>query len=211
MIGPDSPIEIRSGSSYDAQAMYPVTDGPLFPLRASVQWSISPPVKGISIDAKSGKIRVDAGVPHGASTTVHADVAHGRRKLEEKLYVFNAGNNPLIGRWVVGPNIVCGQARETKSPAPRPRSLLGTLWKFHVDGQFWVGKEMGKAAGTLLSGNYELDLGAAKIKLSAKVPEGKPESSWSYVLKDSGKTLLLRPLESWDDLEPGCGYILSLR
>ena len=34
MIGPDSPIEIRAGSSYQARAMYPVPDGPLFPLKA---------------------------------------------------------------------------------------------------------------------------------------------------------------------------------
>src|SRR5690242_14190539 len=56
MIGPDSPIEVPAGGSYDARAMYPVPDGPLFPLKASVAWSIAPAVKGISIDAKTGKI-----------------------------------------------------------------------------------------------------------------------------------------------------------
>ena len=30
MIGPDSPIEVRAGETYAAQAMYPVPDGPLF-------------------------------------------------------------------------------------------------------------------------------------------------------------------------------------
>jgi hypothetical protein len=45
LIGPDSIIEIRAGSSYQARAMYPVPDGPLFPLKASVTWSIEPAVK----------------------------------------------------------------------------------------------------------------------------------------------------------------------
>ena len=51
MIGPNSPIEIRAGSSYNAQAMYPVPDGPLFPLKASVTWSVEPAITGISMDA----------------------------------------------------------------------------------------------------------------------------------------------------------------
>jgi len=28
-------------------------------------------------------------------------------------------------------------------------------------------------------------------------------------LQEGGKTLILRPLEAQDDLEPGCGYILK--
>jgi hypothetical protein len=98
MIGPDSPIEVRAGNSYRAQAMYPVPDGPLFPLKATVTWSIAPPVKGISIDATSGKISVAADVKHGATTTVHAEVAGGQRKLTAKLYVFRPEENPLVGR-----------------------------------------------------------------------------------------------------------------
>ena len=57
MIGPDSPIEIRVGSSYQARAMYPVPDGPLIPLKAKVAWSIEPAVKGLSIDS-AGNISV---------------------------------------------------------------------------------------------------------------------------------------------------------
>jgi hypothetical protein len=34
-------------------------------------------------------------------------------------------------------------------------------------------------------------------------------SNWSYLLKDGGKTLILQPLEYQDDLEAGCGYILT--
>jgi hypothetical protein len=211
MIGPDSPIEVRAGGFYTAQAMYPVPDGPLFPLKASVVWSIAPAVKGISIDAKSGKISVDAGVPHGATTTVHANVNHGRRKLEAKLYVFRPEVNPLIGRWYVDPRVICGDSQETKSPAARPRSFHGTLWRFHVDQKFWVGKEMNIAAGTWLMGDYTYDLKAAKIKLTTTWPVNKPVSTWSYVLKDGEKTLLLHPVEPWDDLDAGCSYILSLR
>src|SRR5712671_3359040 len=85
-IGPNSPIEIRAGSSSQVQAMYPVPDGPLFPLKAAVVWSIEPVVKGISID-KTGKITVDSSFPNGATTTVFGDVEKGRRKLSAKLYV----------------------------------------------------------------------------------------------------------------------------
>jgi len=37
----------------------------------------------------------------------------------------------------------------------------------------------------------------------------KTVSHWSYLFKDGGKTLILRPLEHQDDLEAGCGYILA--
>lgn len=211
MIGPDSPIEVRAGSSYEAQAMYPVPDGPLFPLKATVAWSIASAVKGISIDAKSGKISVDAGVPHGATTTVHASVSNGRRKLTAKLYVFRPEENPLIGRWRVDTHVACGEGQEIRAGIVRPRALHGTDWKFHVDQQFWVGKEMNIAAGTWLSGSYELDVKAAKMKLTPSWPEKKPASAWSYLLKDGGKTLLLQPLATQDGLEPGCSYLLYLR
>ena len=211
MIGPDSPIEVRAGSSYEAQAMYPVPDGPLFPLKATVAWSIAPAVKGISIDAKSGKISVDASVPHGATTTVHANVGNGRRKLTAKLYVFRPEENPLIGRWRVDTHVACGEGQEIRAGIVRPRALHGTDWKFHVDQQFWVGKEMNIAAGTWLSGSYELDVKAAKMKLTPSWPEKKPVSTWSYLLKDGGKTLLLQPLATQDGLEPGCSYLLYLR
>src|SRR5258708_20263146 len=55
MIGPSSPIEVQAGSSYQAQAMYPVPDGPLFPLKAGGEWSIAPAGKVISIHTKTFK------------------------------------------------------------------------------------------------------------------------------------------------------------
>jgi hypothetical protein len=209
MIGPDSPIEIRAGSSYDARAMYPVPDGPLFPLKASVAWSIAPAVKGISIDAKTGKIIVDADVPHGAITTVHANVENGRRALSAKLYVFRTEENPLVGQWHVDTHVACGAAQEIKIPAVRPHALHGNDWKFHVNQQFWVGKEMNIAAGVRLTGTYELDQKTAKIKLTPTWPK-KSTSTWSYLLRDDGKTLILQPGENQDDLEAGCGYVLHL-
>src|SRR5690349_19251113 len=178
-IGPDAPIEIRAGGSYVVQVMYPNADGPLSPLKASVQWSIMPAIKGIAIEAKSGKISVDASVPHNATTTVHANVNNGRRKLEAKLYVFRPEENALIGRWYVDPRVACGDAQEIKSPAARPRSFHGILWRFHVDQQFWAGKEMNIAAGTWLMGSYAYDLKAARIKLTPKWPANKPVSNWS--------------------------------
>jgi len=211
MIGPDSPIEVSAGNSYQAQAMYPVPDGPLFPLKASVAWSIAPAVKGISIEAKTGKISVDAEVPHGTYTTVHANVDGGRRKLTAKLYVFRTDANPLIGKWRVDQKVACGKAQEMKTAASGPRSLYTMDWSFHVDHQFWVGRTNSIAAGVRRSGTYEYDLKAATLKLATKWPVNTPVSNWSYLLKDGEKAVLLRPLEPQNDLEPGCGYILYHR
>ncbi|MBZ5506269.1 MAG: hypothetical protein LAO78_12485 [Acidobacteriia bacterium] len=208
MIGPDSPIEVRAGSSYHAQAMYPVPDGPLFPLKATVAWSIAPAVKGISVDAKSGKISVDADVKHGATTTVHADVSGGRRKLIAKLYVFRPEENPLIGKWRVDQKVACGEAQELKTATSTPRSLYTMDWNFHVDQQFWVGRTNNIAAGVRRSGTYEFDLKTATITLATKWPATTPVSSWSFLLKDDGKTLLLRPSAPENNLEPGCSYVL---
>src|SRR5437899_5079978 len=157
-IGPDNPIDARAGTSHDAQAMYPVPDGPLVPLKATVAWSIAPAVKGISIDAKSGKISVDAGVPHGATTTVHANVGNGRRRLTAKLYVFRPEENPLVGRWRVDLKVACGEAEEMKVPESRHTPVNGSMWRFHVDRQFWIGREMSIAAYTGMKGSYEYDL-----------------------------------------------------
>ncbi len=211
MIGPDSPIEIRAGSSYIAQAMYPVPDGPLFPLKANVAWSIAPGVKGIAIDSKSGKISVDADVPHGASTTVYANINGGRRRLEAKLYVFRPEENPLVGTWDVDRQVACGETQEMKTPALRHTPINGAEWKFHVDRQFWIGKEMNIAAGILLSGGYEYDLKKKTLKLLPQWPPSRPTSSWSYSLQDNNRKLLLRPLEAENGSDPGCSFVLHLR
>lgn len=207
VIGPDSMIEISAGSHYQAQAMYPVPDGPLFPLKAGVSWSIESGVKGISID-KAGMITVDVNVPHGATATLHANVESGRRMLAAKIYVFRPEENPLIGAWRIDTQVACGESHEMKATTARPLSLRGNHWKFHVSQQFWVGKEHNIAAGVRLAGAYELDSKASRVKLLPTWPK-KPASNWSYLIKDGGKTLILQPLEAQDDLEPGCGYILA--
>lgn len=207
MIGPDSPIEIRAGSTYQARAMYPVPDGPLFPLKMRVTWSIEPAVKGISIDAV-GNITVTADVPHGTTAIVHADIERGQRKLSEKVYVYRAEENPLIGEWRMDTRVVCGESHEMKKASASSFLYLNPSWKFHTSQQFWVGKEHNIAAGIHLAGTYELDLKDSKIKLIPTWPK-KPPSNWSYLLKDGDKTLILQPLEPQDDLEPGCGYLLS--
>lgn len=201
------PIEIAAGSSRQLQVTYPVPDGPSFPLKASVTWSMEPPVKGISVD-KTGKLTVDKDVPHGTTATILADVEKGRKKLSGKVYVFHLDENPLIGTWHVDTRIACGASQEIKAGATSPLTLRGYDWSFHAGRLFWVGKEHGIAARMLLTGGYELDLKSAKIKLTPTWPK-KPVSNWSYFLKDGGKTLILTPLEPQDDLEPGCSYILT--
>ena len=136
-----------------------------------------------------------------------ADVEHGRRKLSEKVYVYHPDENPLIGTWQVDTRVACGDSQEIKAAAPGPLSLRGYNWSFHASQQFWVGREHSIAARTMLAGSYKLDLKSAKIELTPTWPK-KPVSNWNYLLKDGGKTLILRPLEPQNDLEAGCGYIL---
>lgn len=201
------PIEIAAGSFRQLQAMYPTPDGPSFPLKASVTWSLAQPVKGISVD-KTGKLTIDADVPHGATATVLGDVENGRRKLSGKVYVFHPDENPLIGVWHVDTRVACGDSQEIKAATANRLTLRGNDWSFHASQEFWVGKEHSIAARTLLAGSYKHDLKSAKIRLTPTWPKKTP-SNWSYILKDGGKTLILLPLEPQDDLEPGCGYILA--
>ena len=160
--------------------MYPVPDGPLFPLKAQVAWSIEPGVNGISIDAV-GNITVAADVPHGTTAIVHADIERGRRKLLEKMLVYRAEENLLIGEWRLDTRVICGESHEIKK-APASSFLYRELsWKFHVNQQFWVGKEHNIAGGVHLAGTYDLDLKDSKIKLMPTSPQ-KPIWHWSYLL-----------------------------
>jgi hypothetical protein len=204
-IGPDSPIEIAVGSSLVVQVMYPVPDGPLFPLKEAVVWSIAPLVEGITIDA-AGKITVAAKVKHGTTATVHADVAGGRRKLQATIYAFQRNENPLVGRWSIDSNIVCGEANKPKLPG-KPVAL-GPTWIFHVEPKFFVGREYGIAAGLRLAGRYEFDAKAGTLKLITDFPKNIPDINWTFVFADAGKTLYLRPVETIGDLQAGCSYVL---
>jgi hypothetical protein len=132
-------VEIAAGTSRQMQVTYPTPDGPSFPLKASVTWSMERPVKGISID-KTGKLTVDADVPHGTTATILADVEHGRRKLSGKVYVFRPDENPLIGEWHVDTRVVCGESQESKAAAASPLSLRGYNWSFQASQEFWVGR-----------------------------------------------------------------------
>jgi hypothetical protein len=200
-------VEIASGTSRQMQITYPTPDGPSFPLKASVTWSMETAVKGIFID-KTGKLTVDADVPHGTTATILADVEHGRRKLSGKVYVFHPDENPLIGTWHVDTRVACGDSQGIKTGATSPLTLRGYNWIFQASQQFWVGRAQSIAARTMLSGSYKLDVKSAKIGLTPTWPK-KPPSNWSYILKDGAKSLILKPLEHQDDLEAGCGYILN--
>jgi hypothetical protein len=150
--------------------MYPVPDGPLFPLKQKVAWSIEPAVQGIAIDV-DGNIHVAADVPHGTTAIVHANLKSGRRKLSEKIFVYRPEKNPLIGVWQVGTRVVCGNSHEVK-PIPDSSLLsLSASWKFHVNQQFWVGKEHNIAGGIFLAGTYELDVNASEVTLAHLAPK----------------------------------------
>ena len=154
--------------------MYPVPDGPLFPLKASVTWSIEPAVKGISID-KTGKISVDADVPHGTTATVRGDVENGRRKLSRKIYVFHPDMNPLIGQWHVdtarGVWRITGNAGQSAGfgytlglSLSASVGAVGEVTGNVIRQEFWAGQ---KHIRGQFSGTYELDLKTAKIKLTS--------------------------------------------
>lgn len=204
MIGPDSPIEMKAGSTYQAQVLYPVPDGPLYPLKATVTWSMDPAVKGIAIDASSGKITVQAEVAHGTSATINANVANGRRRLTAKLYVFRMDEYPFIGSWVIDSEPACGGMSELKTPEQAGRGVTGLAWKFHVDEQFWIGRELGIAAGIFLSGRYQYDPKSRKLTLMPEWPKGHKSSSWRWSVEGEGKKLLLWP----DGSESRCSYVL---
>jgi hypothetical protein len=200
MIGPDSPIELAAGSTYQAQVVYPVPDGPLYPLKAKVSWRIEPEVKGISIDRDSGKITVQADVAHGTRATVGANVNNGQRKLSAKLYVFRPEMNPFVGRWGLESQQACSDMEES-GLGPSQKSVE---WKFHVDEQFWIGRELGISAGVFLSGRYQLDSKTRKLTFMPEWPKGKKNSSWSWTFEENGTKLLLRP----DASQTGCGFVL---
>src|ERR1041385_7201505 len=138
-------VEIAAGTSRQLQVTYPVPDGPEFPLKASVTWSMQQPVKGVSID-KTGKLTVDADVPHGTTATILADVEHGKRKLSGKVYVFHPDENPLIGQWRVDTHVTCRESQEIETTAASPFTLRGYDWTFHAGRLFWVGREHSIAA-----------------------------------------------------------------
>jgi len=200
-------VEIAAGTSRQMQVTYPTPDGPSFPLKASVTWSMERPVKGISID-RSGMLKVDADVAHGTTATILADVEKGRRKLSGKVYVFHPDENPLIGAWHVDTRVACGASQEIKAAATSPLTLRGYDWSFHASQQFWVGREHSIAARLQLAGSYKLDLKSTKLELTSTWPK-KTVSNWNCLFKDGSKTLILSPLDPQDDLEAGCGYILS--
>ena len=208
MIGPDSPIEMRAGSTYQAQAMYPVPDGPLYPLRAKVTWSIEPAVKGIAIDPGSGKITAGADVAHGTTTLVHANVNNGRRMLKTMLYVFRPEKNPLIGGWSADSKMACGKTQGPQTTGPPQNAFAGLGWRFRADGQFWIGREHSIAARIFLDGKYQLELKQHTLTLTPDWPKGKPPSLWSYVLEENDTKLLLRPLAAEYGSESECSYVL---
>jgi hypothetical protein len=211
MIGPDSPIEMKAGSTYQAQVVYPVPDGPLYPLKAKVAWRIEPAVNGIAIDSGSGKITVQAGVAHGTTALVHADVENGRRKLKTMLYVFRPETNPLIGSWSVDPKVACGEKQELNSPETTQKAIAGLDWKFHVDEQFWIGREQSIAARIQLDGKYKYDQKTRLLTLMPEWPKDKKNSVWAVSLQEDGMKLLLRPMQPEYGSETGCSYVLHRR
>ena len=174
-------VEIAAGTSRQMQVMYPDAGWPVVSAESQRHLVHEPPVKGISID-KTGKLTVDADVPHGTTATILADVEHGRRKLSGKVYVFHPDENPLIGAWHVDTRVACGESQEIKAAAASPLTLRGYNWSFQASQQFWVGRAHSIAARTMLAGSYKLDLKSAKLELTPTWPK-KPVSNWSYLLR----------------------------
>jgi len=204
-IGPESPIEIPAGGTYAAQVMYPNPDGPLSPLKADVVWWIEPYVKGILIEAKTGTIMVSRAVPHGTEALLHADIAGRKEKLHAKIFVYSPEKNPLVGTWRIESTLPCGRAQAATYSGPQ----ADMNWKFHVDNEFWIGREFNIAAGTVEDGTYKYDASTSTLRLKTKWPAGKVESSWNVILKDGGDSAELKARVAHAKQNAFCGYVLS--
>jgi len=204
-IGPDAPIEIPAGGNYTAQVMYPNPEGPLTPLKADVVWWIEPYVRGILIEAKTGTIMVSQSVPHGTEALLHADIAGRKEKLHAKIFVYSPQKNPLIGTWRIESARPCGGAHTATYSAPQAEMN----WKFHVDNEFSIGRELKVASGTAEGGTYRYDVSTSTLRLKTKWPVRKLESSWNVALKGGGQSAELKARGAHSRQNAFCGYLLS--
>lgn len=205
-IGPDSPIEVPVGGSYDARVVYPVPDGPLYPLKTDVTWWIEPAVRGIFIEAKSGKITVAQSVPPGTTATLHADVAGRKEKLHTKLYVYSPAANPIVGTWKIQSTQDCGGQ---PSSWGKPTGFwFDASWSFYADNDFVIGRPSGIRGGTKQDGAYEFSASAGSLKMKPQWPAHQRESVWNAALKNDGATLELKAQKPQDGHEAVCGYTL---
>ena len=205
-IGPDSPIEIPIGGSYQASVAYPTPDGPLIPLKAAVAWSITPEVKGIVIDVTTGKITVAKDVPAGTTATVHANVANGTKRLTAKVVVFNPAEIPLMGGWRVQSVVACDQGQ--KLVLPHSSAHVGDHWGFHVDKTVWVGVPIGIAATMRWYGTYEHDVASGRIKFARQWVGGSATEEWKVEMVSDWEVRLtiLQPSNPADNV---CAYVLT--
>ena len=205
-IGPDSPIEIPVGGSYQAHVAYPTPDGPLIPLKAAVVWSIKPEVKGIAIDPSTGKITVAKEVAAGTTATVHANVANGTKKLTAKVVVFNPADIPLMGGWRVQSVVACDEGQ--KVVLPHSSAHLNDHWGFRVDKTVWVGVPIGIAATMRWYGTYEHDVASGRIKFARQWVGGSTTEEWKVeMLSDQEVRLsILQPPAPADNV---CAYVLT--
>ncbi len=207
-IGPN-PIEMGPGTSYSARVEYPNPDGPMSPLNAKIAWSISPVVKGITVDAASGKITVAAGVPAGTTAIVRADINDGLRKVSAKILVFNPADNPLYGDWIVQKILLCDESKPYTPPGTAIR--VGEHWRFYGDRKVYIGKPMGIAATTRLIGDYQFDLKSGMVKLVPTWPKSKPAEEWKFEMVDAQTMKLTLPPMTGENAEKAqvCGYVVT--
>lgn len=206
LIGPDSPIEVPAGGSYQARVMYPVPDGPLYPLKADVTWWIEPAVKGILVEAKSGMMTVAATVPRGTSAFLHADIAGRKEKVHAKVFIYSAKTNPLVGSWKVDSSHACNP-KQTGSAFVPTATDNDVDWKFHVDKEFWIGREFGMRAGVQQSGTYEYSLAHSALKMMPRWPAHQAESHWQVALNQVGDRIQLTS-RGHSDNNRVCSYVL---
>ena len=208
MIG--SPIEIEAGTTYQARVTYPVPDGPSYPLKAHVEWSIQSPVTGLSIDKTTGKITADATVAHGTQATIQANVNNGQKLLKAKLYVFSRSVNPFIGQWKLQSVLGCAAGKDPDRNAAQKIIFRGSDLHFDVPGAFFMGRAHGIAAGILMSGKYDFDLKSGKLTLRPDWPRGKVPLLMAFTL-DAGKKLTLVSSQAIDATGSICGYRFQAR
>jgi hypothetical protein len=206
-IGPDSPIELTPGSTYNPRVEYPNPDGPMSPLKAKIAWSIKPAVEGIAIDPLTGKIAIANTVPAGTTAIVHASINDGLRKISSKIIIFSLAENPLQGEWIVKSVIACDPAQKATPPNTSPQP--SDHFKFYVDHKIFIGRPFGIAATTRLLGDYQVDVNAHSLKIAPSWPKGRAAQEWLFEISDDRELKLNLPDAVRDEKTQVCGYLLS--
>lgn len=121
---------VRAGEATDLRLVW-IDNGFPDEVDACVEWSIDP-VDGVTIDAFTGVLDVDASVPDGTIVSVTADLEDGRRLITADLEVYIPLELDILGFWNELQQLPCDGG-----PAFTPEPTIPEL-VFYDTGEFTV-------------------------------------------------------------------------